>query len=241
MLLIGPILFGCVLQQHRHQPFPGARARRFDLVLLKPPQTEVALEIGFGHTRHEHLGLANRPRQLGPPLLPGPQIMTIKEHLEPVIKNLPGLPAQRLHQLLHPPHDIIPTGITHKHRIPTRRCGVLWPRWRHRHDILPRIAEQPLRTLLTDRTADGPGQVGPTRGSGPSTGRQNWFRHGPLLRRSPAQPTSGRGCSRPGSTNFKKTTLFLRHETRKKNGSMSCGDVEPSNLRDSCTKGKGAG
>ena len=103
--------------------------------------------------------------------------MTIKEHLEPVIKNLPGLPAQRLHQLLHPPHGIIPAGITHKHRIPTRRCGVLWARWRHRHDILLRIAEQPLRTLLTDRTADGPGQVSPTRGSGPSTGRQKWFRH----------------------------------------------------------------
>ena len=118
MLLIGLILFGCVLQQHRHQPFPGIRARRFDLVLLEFPQTEVALEIGFGHTRHEHLGLANRPRQLGLPLLPGPQIMTIKEHLEPVIKNLPGLPAQRLHQLLHPPRGIIPAGITHKYRIP---------------------------------------------------------------------------------------------------------------------------
>ena len=118
MFLIGLVLFGCVLQQHRHQPFPGIRARRFDLVLLELPQTEIALEIGFGHTRHEHLGFANRPRQLGPPLLPGPQIMAIKEHLEPVIKNLPGLPAQRLHQLLHPPRDIIPAGITHKHRIP---------------------------------------------------------------------------------------------------------------------------
>ena len=165
--------------------------------------------------------------------------MTIKEHLEPVIKNLPGLPAQRLHQLLHPPRGIIPAGVTDEHRIPTRRCGVHWARWRHRHDILPRIAEQPLRTLLTDKTADSPGQISPTRGSGPSTGRQKWFRHGPLLRRSPAQPTSGRGCSRPGSTNFKKTTLFLRHETRKKNGSTSCGDVEPSNLRDSCTQGEG--
>jgi len=74
-------------------------------------------------------------------------------------------------------HGIIPAGVTHEHRIPTRRCGVLWARWRHRHDILPRIAEQPLRTLLTDRTADGPGQVSPTRGSSPSTGRQKWFRH----------------------------------------------------------------
>ena len=138
MLLIGLVLFGCVLQQHRHQPFPGIRARRFDLVLLELPQTEIALEIGCGHTRHEHLGFANRPRQLGSPLLPGPQVMTIKEHLEPVIKNLPGLPAQRLHQLLHPPHGIIPTGITHKHRIPTRRRGVLWARWRHRHDNSPK-------------------------------------------------------------------------------------------------------
>ena len=105
--------------------------------------------------------------------------MTIKEHLEPVIKNLPGLPAQRLHQLLHPPRDIIPAGITHKHRIPgaPRKGGVLRIRWRYRHDILLRIAEQPLRTLLTDRTADGPGQVSPTRGSGPSTRRQKWFRH----------------------------------------------------------------
>ena len=45
--------------------------------------------------------------------------------------------------------------------------------------------------------------------------------------------------SQPGSTNFRERTPFLVHESRKKNGSMSCGDVEPSNLRDSCTKGEG--
>ena|GEM_PF-6309689 len=45
--------------------------------------------------------------------------------------------------------------------------------------------------------------------------------------------------SQPGSTNFRERTTFLVHESRKKNGSTSCGDVEPSNLRDSCTKGEG--
>ena len=172
--------------------------------------------------------------------------MTIKEHLEPVIKNLPGLPAQRLHQLLHPPRGIIPAGVADEHRIPTRRCGVLWARWRHRHDILPRIAEQPLRTLLTDKTADSPGQISPTRGSGPSTGRQKWFRHGPLLRRSPAQPTSGRGppslFTNHGRKTVQRRVVTLNRRTpairvRKGRGGLRDGGVGGSHTRrrDSCS------
>ena len=46
------------------------------------------------------------------------------------------------------------------------------------------------------------------------------FPHGPLLGRDP------------------RTSLPSVHETRKTNGSMLCGDVEPSNLRDSCTGGR---
>ena len=41
------------------------------------------------------------------------------------------------------------------------------------------------------------------------------------------------GGSRPGSTGFKGRPHPVR-EKRKKNGSTSCGGVEPSNLRDSC-------
>ena|GEM_PF-7054756 len=44
--------------------------------------------------------------------------------------------------------------------------------------ILPKLAEQPVQTLLTDRTADGPGQVGPTRGSGPPSTGGGWHRAG---------------------------------------------------------------
>ena len=45
--------------------------------------------------------------------------------------------------------------------------------------------------------------------------------------------------SQPGSTNFRERTPFLVHESRKKNGSTSCGDVEPSNPRDSCLEREG--
>ena len=50
--------------------------------------------------------------------------------------------------------------------------------------------------------------------------------------RDPAQPASARSALLPSSGPL---SAFLVHETRVRNGSTLCGDVEPSSFRDSCT------
>ena len=67
------------------------------------------------------------------------------------------------------------------------------------------LAEQPVRTLLTDKTPNEPGQASPTRRSGPSTGRQKRFRHSHSLRSRAGStslwrqaPTRAFPSSRPG-------------------------------------------
>ena len=144
VFLVGLVVPCGVLQQQRYQAGRVVGACWFGFVFLELPQTEVTLEVGFGHAHQQHLGLADRASQLGFPVPSQPQVVTVEEHLlvgvEMHIEVIAGSIPQRLHQSFHPLPGVIPAGVTYEHRIPgmPRRVGALRIRWRHRHDNSPK-------------------------------------------------------------------------------------------------------